>query len=232
MRKAGLIFTLTLLFLQINAQINIEKSLTESTWIGHLTNSGYKYYSMDVVNNQCRIYNLDFSLWKTIPLSVPTGYTLYDIEFVSENLFTTDGLVSLAYMYYQYNTTLQYYTYEVRIIREDGNIMVTAPGAAYMYVLSTGDNGTKFLVYLYDYSTYPYFLGTTIYSLPGTLVGEKLIAGKDKSERFAYPNPSRSFVTIPIPDNSSKTSVVLKIFDITGLEIRNIELNKTRLNLR
>lgn len=228
MKKTVLILTLTLFFMQVYAQINIEKSLTESTWITHLPISGYKYYSMDVVNNQCRIYNLDFSLWKTIPLSVPTGYTLYDIEYVSENLFSTDGLVSLAYMYYQYNSTGQYYTYEVRIVREDGNIMVTAPGAAYMYVLSTGGNGSKFLVYLYDYSTYPYFLGTTIYSLPGTLVGEQPIAGKESYGRFAYPNPAHSSVTIPIPESSRNMSAVLKVFDITGLEIRNIELNNNQ----
>jgi len=233
MKKTGFIFLLALFFLNVKGQINPEISTTESTWFTQLQNSGYKYYSMDVVNNQCKIYNLDFSLWKTIALPIPSGYTLYDIQVVSENLFSTDGLIGLAYMYYQYNSVQQYYTYGVKIIKEDGTVLVTADGAAYMYAISTGDNGAKFLVYLFDYSTWPYFLGTTIYPLPGSLVGQQSVSPADlKTERYAFPNPAGSSITIPIPQTTGEGQGALKIIDPRGTEISSVKLTKNQSEFR
>ncbi len=233
MKKIGIILLFALFYLNVHAQINIEISTNESAWYAQLANSGYKYYSMDVINNQCKIHNLDFSVWKTIALPIPSGYTLDDIQFVSENLFSTDGQIGLAYMYYQYNSTQQYYTYGVKIIKEDGTVLVTADGAAYMYTISTGENGTKFLVYLFDYSTWPYFLGTTIYSLPGSMVGQQSVSPGDiKADRYAYPNPAGSSITIPIPVTTGEGQGTIKIIDPRGSEISTIKLTKNQTEFR
>lgn len=233
MKKTGFLFLFVLFLLHVHAQVNLEKSTTESTWIAQLQNSGYKYFSMDVTNNQCKIYNLDFSPWKTIALSIPTGYTLYDVQFVSENLFSTDGQIGLAYMYYQYNSVQQYYTYGVKIIKEDGTVLVTSDGAAYMYTISTGENGTKFLVYLFDYSTWPYFIGTEIYSVPGNLVGQQSVSPENlNADRYAYPNPAGSSITIPIPQAPGDGQGALKIIDPRGSEISSVKLTKNQSEFR
>ena len=201
------------------AQITLEKTFTESTWITNMANSGYKYYSMDVVNSQCKLYNLDYTLWKTIPVSPPAGYTLYDMQYVSENLFSTDGLIGMACMFYKYDATGQYYTYEVRIVKENGTILLNIPGAAYMYVLNAGATGSKFVTYQYDYSTYPYFLGTNIYGLPGIFTGESSTTGAGTSHLKAFPNPASGSITIPITEQDNSSVMEMIIIDLNGKEI-------------
>ncbi|HNX85396.1 MAG TPA: T9SS type A sorting domain-containing protein [Bacteroidales bacterium] len=222
MRYFAILFLLVFSFGQTRAQVTLEKTMTESTWYTQLPTAGYKYFGMDVTNNQCKIYNLDYTLWKTIQLSIPTGYTLYDIQFVSQNLFSTDGQIGLAYMYYQYNSTGQYYTYGVKIIKENGTILATIPGAAYMYVIPTGSNGTKFITYQFDYSTWPYFQGTNIYSLPGTLVNapENPVREQDLMKN-PYPNPSTTQITIPLSLSAQDISGTLVVTDMNGKEILN-----------
>ncbi len=76
---------------------------------------------MDDWANQCRIYNTDHSLWKTINLLVPPGQYLYDIKYVSEGLFTSDDALSLLYIYYEYDEINQYSTYTVAVVTENGD---------------------------------------------------------------------------------------------------------------
>lgn len=89
------------------AQISPEYTYNYSAAYTNLRYSGDKLFIMDVPENQCRIYNMDHSLWKTINLSVPANHYLYDIRYVSEGLFTDDERLSLAYIYYSYDTNTQ-----------------------------------------------------------------------------------------------------------------------------
>lgn len=217
MKKLTIFVIVAFLTAQAGAQILLEKTMTESAWVTTLANSGFKYYSMDVTNNQCKLYNADWSPWKTIALPVPSGYTLYDIQYISENLFSTDGLVGLAFMYSKYNSTLQYYTYEVKIIKEDGSVLLTVPNAAYMYVTRTGDGSAKFFLYRYDFATYPYFLGTDVYSLPGMFTG--ITAPSEDAvthDSHPWPNPATTSVTIPIPGSVTNSTLTLQVTDISG----------------
>jgi hypothetical protein len=109
-------------------QITLESTYNHSGTFTNLAQSGYKFYVMDVVANQCRIYNVNHTIWKTINLPVPTDNYLYDIRYISENLFTTDNSLCLAYIYYSYNTTNQYYTYTTKVIRENGTELLSIPG--------------------------------------------------------------------------------------------------------
>ena len=115
MKKSILLLVFLVTMMTSNAQISLEKTYNASTGITQLAISGYKYFLMDVVNNQCRVYNMDHSLWKTINLSVPSGMYLYDIKFVSETLFNSDSKVELAYIYYYYDATLLFYTYFTKV---------------------------------------------------------------------------------------------------------------------
>jgi hypothetical protein len=124
---------------------------------------------MDVGANQCRIYNTDHTLWKTINLAVPAGNYLYDIKFVSENLFTLDNSLCLAYVYYYYNELNQYYTFQARVIKETGEELISIPGCQYLYLHKLEEPGSKLLAYSYNYSVSPYTIQTHAFSLPGYL---------------------------------------------------------------
>ena len=167
MKKFIPILILSFAYFFTNAQISMEHSFPYSTTITKTTNSGYKYFAMDVVNNQCLIYDTDYSLWKTINLQIPAGHYLYDVKYVSDNLFDTDAGIELYYTYYFYDTTAFYYTYYSKIINEDGSVILDLPGCYYSEIIK-GATGYILLAYIWDFSVYPSTLNTVVYSLPGS----------------------------------------------------------------
>jgi hypothetical protein len=112
---------LLLIYTAGNAQVSLEKKYDYSTSVVEFETLGFKYFLMDVPNGQCRIYNPDHSLFKTINCNVPAGFYLYDIKFLSEKLFDSDAGIELLCTFYKYNETLQYYEYDSKIINEDGS---------------------------------------------------------------------------------------------------------------
>ena len=59
MKKTTLILALLAILTISNAQITLEQTYPASATLTELGVSGYKYYLMDVTNNQCRIFNFD-----------------------------------------------------------------------------------------------------------------------------------------------------------------------------
>jgi len=164
------ILIFTLLVGALRGQIILENTYNHSGTYTRLANSGTKFLVMDVGANHCRIYNPVHSLWKTVNLSVPPGNYLYDVKYVSENLFTTDNSLCLAYIYYNYNTTGQYYTFTAKVIKEDGTELISIPGCQYLFVHSLDEEGARLLAYSFDYSVFPYTVQTHAYDLPGSLL--------------------------------------------------------------
>ena len=121
------------------AQPVLEKTYDESVNICQLESIGEVYYSMDVINKQCHIYRLDHSLYKSIPIPTPEGYYLSDVQYVSEKLFNDDNLIELVYSYTKYNPTetSYYYTYETRLVNENGTTLLTIPGAGLTSIIET-----------------------------------------------------------------------------------------------
>ena len=193
-----------------------------SVSVTKLNDTETKLYLMDVLTNQCRIYNTDYTLYKTINLSIPTDNYLYDIRFVSTNMFNTDSKIELLYTYYAWISTDNngngYYVYNTKVINESGNVLINAPGVLYSYVKNRSDKYKLFL-YGYDYSVSPYKVWTDIYPINGTVNIEYL----SESQAFepAYPNPASESINIPYP-SSENISAKLKVIDNTGKVIRNL----------
>jgi hypothetical protein len=212
MKKSILLIVLMILMVTSRAQITLEHTYPGSTGLTQLSISGYKYFMMDWTNNQCKIYNLDHSIWKTINLSVPAGMYLYDIKFVSENLFNGDSKVELAYIYYYYDTSLLFYTYYTKVVNENGLELLTIPGCAYMELQTPGTQGTKMLAYVYDYSIVNWTVNTLVYSLPGVVSANEIAVEGNANLNKPYPNPARSMVTIPYQlPNGIETAEILLI---------------------
>lgn len=223
------IFIFVVFFIQSSAQITEEHTYTgvSAAYI-HLPAAGYKYYVMDVANSQCRMYNSDHSLWKTINLSIPANYYLCDVQYVTEDLFNTDNTIEMLYVSYNYNTTLAYYTYDTRIVNEHGTILYSMPGAGYTYIYPA-ESGSKLFVWVYDFSMAPYALNTKVYSIPGklntTVTG---VPGNLKvSQSFAYPNPATSEVTIPYSLPSNVKQAELKLYSMNGALVKSFIVDHT-----
>ncbi|MFC2116701.1 T9SS type A sorting domain-containing protein, partial [Bacteroidota bacterium] len=195
-----------------------------------LEKSGDKYFSMDVINMKCQIYNLDHSIYKTINLTVPPDYYLYNILHVSEHTFNQDDLVEIVYIYSKYNLTetSYYYSYETKVINENGlDILPAIHGAGHTEILETVEEGRKFLVYVYDFFQIPATTQTLVYSLPKPVV-EPLKSGPIRQQNRLgnpWPNPTGGMINIPIklPPDAEPGELIL--YNIHGQEVMRHPVN-------
>jgi hypothetical protein len=209
----------------LTAQVNLENIYYYSGAVAEMEVYGSKYYAMDVVNEQCKIYDENHNLWKAINLYVPDGQYLYDIQYVSTHLFNTDDLVELIYTYYLYDETGEYYTYETRIVNENGTELLKVPGASYFYISKFQNNDYKLLIYVWDYSVYPYTVETHIYDIPGTL---STSYQETQASGFmpAYPNPASNDIHIPVITNNDSENNEIHILNIQGSLLKKIRVER------
>ena len=223
-------------------QINLINTYSYSGTYTKLEKDGYKFYLMDVAAGECRIYNTDFSLWKTVKLNIPANNWVTDIQFVSQNLFNSDDKVELLYVTYEYveTSTSYYYKYVTRIAAENGQVLLDVPGGAYSEVRLSSDGESRLLVYVWDYSVFPYTVQTRIYTIPGILAGTgDLQANQGTNDSLiAFPNPAEGTVNVKIPGMVDFNETKLVIMNSAGQvvlrqpvagEVTGIDLEPTGL---
>lgn len=201
----------------LNAQVTLEHTYNYSASLVEFETLGYKYYLMDVPNAQCRIYNMDHSLYKSINCPVPSGCYLFDVKFLSEKLFDTDSGIELLYSWYKYNAGSDYYEYDSKIINENGSQIVFIEGALYNYINKTGESSYKLFSNCYDFSNFPEVVWTNVYKLPGTpVVNYVAFENDNKILLDAFPNPVSNTLKVNynLPKNVSEG--VLRLFDNSG----------------
>ncbi len=189
------------------SQVALEKVYNFSLTSTRINQTETKYYLMDIPLSQCRIYNMDHSLWKTIPITLPSNYYLFDIKFVTQNLFNSDAAVELWYSAYEWvasGSSGGYYRYVSKIINENGNLLASIPGGAYAYVIQTGPEKFKLAVYAYDNAVTPGTVQTYLFSLPDATSASQFVTAATGDP---YPNPATSFIRLPLPEGSPERSV-------------------------
>jgi len=204
----------------LNAQVTLNKKYDYSTSVVKLETLGYKYYLMDVTLGQCRIYNTDHSLFKTINCNVPNGSYLSDIKFISEKTFDNDAGIELLCTYYLYNSAKAYYDYDSKIINEDGSAVVAIDGSLYNYINKTGETEYKLFSYCYDYSVSPEKVWTNIYNLPGSPVVSAFINPNNPEITLnAFPNPATNSLKVAylLPENVKQAT--LHLIDNSGKQV-------------
>jgi len=213
----------------VNGQLSLEQTYNYSVGVVKLETLGYKYFLMDVPNSQCRIYNLDHSLFKTINCAVPANNYLSDIKYVSQNLFDSDSDIELVYTYYEFvqpTETTYYYKYHSRVINENGSNMLDIDEARFIFVYKSGDIQYKLFAFCYDYSVWPELIWTKVYSLPGVYVSAETLASAEMDMTLnAYPNPASDVIrlTYQLPENTGVAK--LNLMDSNGRMIRNFTVD-------
>lgn len=223
----------------VKGQVTLDKHYDNSCVSTKINAVDYKLFLMDVDQNQCRIYNTDHSHYKTINLSVPANMYLYDVRFVTEDLFHPDSKIELLYVYYEYIITsiseeTGYYKYYTKLINEDGVVYLDAPGGLYSYMYLMGDKDYRLFLYSYDYSTYPYAMWTDLYKVPGIphfLNSDDNLLKSGVMEN-AYPNPAKEFTTIGYALPEGVFEANLSIYTMGGKQISTYKVDKNFKNIR
>lgn len=233
MKRLSLFLILSIIVLSAKAVITPEKTFNYICSSTMLNETDYKFFIMDIEQNQCRLYNTDYSLYKTINLNVPSGMYLYDVRFVTENLFDLDEGIELLYVYYEYVVTdatagTGYYDYYTKVVNEDGSEIISVDGGLYSYMYRINATDYRLFIYSYDYSSWPYDMKTNIYELPGYpyLLKNAEVSSKSASIGDAYPNPASNFVTVDYALPLGVSEANLMIFDMGGALMKTYRVDK------
>lgn len=123
MRVIYLLF-ITLLFSEsgLCQTFNFEHHFLEgNVELINLDVSGTKYLVVDKESNQMNFYDSDYTLWKSINLPVPDGYTLFAWPHISEGIINSDANLEIAFIYILDNAQIQ--VPHSRIVSETGTIL-------------------------------------------------------------------------------------------------------------
>lgn len=221
MRPKFIVILFLLLVMQnVSGQLTPEKVYDHSLTSTKISGSEYKYYLMDVGNSQCRIYNPDHSLWKTINIALPADYYLNDIKFVSRDLFNNDDYIELWFTAYNWvvSGTDGYYRYISKVINENGTVLANIDNGVYAYIIRAGEENFKLAVYAYDNSFWPGSVKTYIFPIAGTTSATWHV---EASLSDPYPNPAGEQIHLPL--FSEKNDAKVQVFTPTGHLILNEE---------
>lgn len=217
MKKIGISFILVIAFITVKAQINLEHTFTSNyqgvSWF--ISNSnGIMYYSItDTTSNQIIIYNQDYSVYKSVTINRPTGYSMV-IANPSEQLFNTNNEIEFLILFLKYTTQNGYNT-KIILYNENASVIKdfgTYDYFAYPYVVSNG-NTSKLLIKVNSANTNSQFVDQ-VYSLPGS-PANKVSNLKSSNVRPAFPNPSNTIVNLPYElENGQET--IMNIYNSNG----------------
>lgn len=227
MKKIYIILGLIILALNSHAQINLEHTLTSSSpisWFYTNSNGTMFYTSPDTLSNQLKLYNEDCSLYKTISIPRPKGYST-TISYLSDKLFNSNSSIEFICSFYKYNLTTGY-TY--KIIIYDENLTVLKDFGTYNYYAYAGviyeGSLNKLLIWGWTSNSNSQYINQ-IYSLPGSMPNyvSELKLSNIKS---AYPNPAKTIITLPYILAIGQTSII-RIYKLNGQLVDQKQIDST-----
>lgn len=225
----------------VNAQIALEHYYQvplsdgeRDLQIINLEVSGYKYSLIDKAANEVRLYNLNHSLWKTISINIPSGYTRWYPAFITEKLVNSDNNVELFVSYGSNPNAAN----KIQLINESGNVLTTIDSADIdtdVPTIQTTGNNTYKLVLKCGKDKW------CVYALPGTIpcdkCGNGLGLGKPGkgittgNVSNPVPNPSNAQTTISYTLPVGAKEGVIDIYDIKGQKVKSYRVDNSFENL-
>jgi hypothetical protein len=224
-----------------NAQITLEHTFEgQVTYFGSGgligNNTGLNLYGfVNTTTNQVKIYNEDYSLYKTVTITPPTGYSISTgVSCLSKNLFNSNNKVEFILTFTNPNALQQggnnNLYYSCKMYDEDG-VLIKDFGTSYQIspwnIIKKSNKGFNLLIlkYIYDINSPSGTTNTTdVYSLPGTIPTDTVPTGtiptsisKQNTSQLQrpYPNPAKLIITLPYQLKQGETSV-MRIYNIQG----------------
>lgn len=217
------------------AQITLEHTFTGTNSPQPIlfTSNGEKIIASDTGTNIVKLYNIDYSLWKSISVPSYLDYKFSGASVVSDNLFNSDNNIEFVASYSKYDgSTYPYGFYHSAIIDERGAIIQDL-GNAYLGAVHFVNGAYK----LYTQTIYDYVY--KVYSLPGTIpcgkcggLGSESVDHTPTSTGMsAYPNPSggMAVITYDLPNGTS--NALITVYNSNGqvAKVYNVNSNSREL---
>lgn len=200
-------------------QINLEHTFTSDKGAGSgvsffiTQTKGIMYYSIgDTITNQIRFYNQDYSLYKSVTINRPKGFTI-NVTLPSEQLFHSNN--SIEFICYFLKGVTSGYVSKLIIYDENGTIIKDfGLYNSYMFpILISNGYFSKLNLRSVLMNANKQFVDE-VYSLPGNMPSN-LPELKISRVKSAYPNPSKSTINLPYALGSNEVSN-MRIFKENG----------------
>ena len=230
MKKTILLFSLFVFVLSVKSQISLEHTFTTDysgvAWFS-TSAGGIKYYIInDTISNQVTFYNEDYSIYKTVQVNRPSGYSI-NVLNPSDQLFNTDN--SLEFICYFVKSNYPNYIVKISIYNENGQIL---KDFNYNYIASpviiSNGNNTKLCIRANSKNSNSNYVDE-IYSLPGHLASSLKSFITNEREQ-PYPNPTNTIINLPYNIKTGTTSI-LRIYNINGQLIQEKQIDSIFDNL-
>lgn len=222
MKTFNKIFTLLLLqscFLTSFAQISLDHTFNVFTtsFVGfENVNEPIDYFCFVANDHQICMYNPNYTLYKTIDVNLPQGYSLSSISSAGKHIINNDDKVEFFVSANNNQIGNNYYT--AMIINEDGQI-INNLGYNYMtFCMGFINVNSQIKMILMEYQqnnsstiTYSY----SVYSCYGNYSPNNAIQSFSNIIATPYPNPAVNIINLPYKLMSGKTSVI-KIYNMNG----------------
>lgn len=223
-----LLFSTAILLINFTfGQIVLDHSFPEEQAIVYKNENQTFYITTKYDSNIIKIYNADYSLYKTITLEIPTGYYNYSFSFpdadnfpfISKNIFNTDDKLELLIAFKDSGHS------KLRLINEDGLVIKNFDNKYYDYSMELFTDKTvnkNKLVLINTTNT------SEIYSLPTSSLSSKEIETVKKL--YAFPIPASQTLNIINPQNGSNK---IEIYDASGKQVmrESFGLNENRVSI-
>ncbi|MFO7671973.1 MAG: hypothetical protein R6W31_20110 [Bacteroidales bacterium] len=184
MKLKGLLLVPAFAMLYISGfgQISYEGTLDRGLNAVLLDNDETKYASYHKSEKIMRVYNEDFSEWKSFPLNIPANFYFDELKSISVKVFNTDRLVELAYTCIEYRTsnnlesTTNYVdeVYTLFVVNEDGKTVMESENSKDIKIVDS--NGKRKLLVFKQTGDGKDGLReqVDVYSLPESAVGNQI----------------------------------------------------------
>ncbi len=211
--------------------------------------------SISLYPRKIDIYNLNHSLWKTIPLNNIAFYPVnisayYAINYLSDSLFDTDNLIEFSFTVISSDTNVTggnpgviktfVYNENQNLLFSDSSAGMFATGllsiklTSYPNPIFNTSTGTKMILNSPGSSNSK----SRVYSLPGQLSRNtySIPTGVDNVGRTAmkmnlYPKPSSGNVTVEYDLPADVLQADLVFYDVNGKKIKSFKIDHTFHNL-
>ena len=207
------------------AQLTLEHSfVNEETYVYSTTTE--TYYIAKTVDNKIKIYNSDYSVYKTITVPLPSGYNQIFFNAnnnsfsISKNVFNTDNKIEVLIAAY---SPTQSPTIKLLLINEDGTLLKdfntnanSVSAEKFEVFHNAATNSNKIVVHNTAMVSGNYIEQTEVYALPtSTLTAKEIL---NKATLSAFPVPTSKILNVMNPGNGANK---IEIFDASGKLVLN-----------
>lgn len=155
-----------------------------------------------------KIYNTDFSLYKTTTFSTNSGFSSYYPSFVSTHIFNNDDKIEFLVESTGSNPQLLIFNEDGELLKDFGVTYPLLAGEAVSWKPSLFKIGTNYffsLVRQIQINSTGY-RNTEIYSLPGTAIINSESSQVAENNAKPFPNPSKTEIYLPYKLKQGDTS--------------------------